>query len=216
MFLKKFVISLVPFIFAGTSHSALVDRGNGLIWDSTNSITWLQDANIAQSLGISSDGKMDKSSAANFAESFELVLQDGVTLADEWRLPSMADAETGISSDSEIGNLLYDDLGNTPGSPLLASYYGDDGQFNFGFSNLPSTGLFWLDEEPMPGKSNLMWAESGWHSSGNSSWLGYAWLVHDGDIANSADVAAVPVPASAFLFGPALLGLIITRRQANQ
>ena len=45
-------------VISSSSHAALYDRGNGLIYDDVLNITWLQDANYAQTSGYDSDGRM--------------------------------------------------------------------------------------------------------------------------------------------------------------
>lgn len=39
--------------------AALIDRGNGLIYDDVLNVTWLADANHARTSGHSVDGRMD-------------------------------------------------------------------------------------------------------------------------------------------------------------
>jgi len=43
---------------SGAVGTALVDRGGGMIHDTVLNITWLQDANYAQTSGYDADGKM--------------------------------------------------------------------------------------------------------------------------------------------------------------
>jgi hypothetical protein len=50
--LSVFLCAMVLLLgFVGTSNAFLYDRGNGLIYDSDQNITWLQDANYAQTSG---------------------------------------------------------------------------------------------------------------------------------------------------------------------
>ena len=62
--------------------AALYDRGNGLIYDDVLDITWLQDANYAQTSGYDSDGRMHWLQAKAWAAQLSY---DG---HDDWRLPS--------------------------------------------------------------------------------------------------------------------------------
>ena len=41
-----------------TAQATLIDRGDGLIYDDVLDITWLQDANYAQTSGYDADGLM--------------------------------------------------------------------------------------------------------------------------------------------------------------
>jgi hypothetical protein len=43
---------------SGAAQAALVDRGGGLIYDTDLNVTWLQDANYAQTSGYDADGRM--------------------------------------------------------------------------------------------------------------------------------------------------------------
>ncbi len=68
---------------AGSAHAALLDRGNGMVYDSQRGITWLKDANYAKTSGYDSDGLMNLGSAKLFA--------DGLIYAgfDDWVLPQV-------------------------------------------------------------------------------------------------------------------------------
>jgi hypothetical protein len=45
--MKRFFLALVLGACSMSAQSALIDRGDGLIYDSDQNITWLQDANYA-------------------------------------------------------------------------------------------------------------------------------------------------------------------------
>lgn len=49
----KSLSKLLPILLLNvvSAHAALIDRGNGLIYDSAQDITWLQDANLAVGAG---------------------------------------------------------------------------------------------------------------------------------------------------------------------
>jgi hypothetical protein len=47
------------FAFSGLANAALHDRGNGMIYDSDQDITWLQDANYAMTSGHDDDGRLN-------------------------------------------------------------------------------------------------------------------------------------------------------------
>ncbi len=50
-----------------SANAALYDRGNGMIYDDVLDITWLQDANYAQTSGFDADGRMDWVTASSWA-----------------------------------------------------------------------------------------------------------------------------------------------------
>lgn len=207
---------LVPFLallISTSTNAALFDRGSGFIYDNTLDITWLQDANYASTSAYDGDGKMTKAEAQTWVNN--LSFGD----ASEWRLPSAGEATPGFNqTSSEIGSLFYDSLGNVSNSGQFLNTF-QDNNLNIPQSFLNTElGLYWLDEDYdlAATRSWVMWT-SGYTGNQVVSAYGYAWAVHDGDIANNnADINNVPIPASAFLFGSALLGLMVTRRQAIQ
>ena len=67
---------------AGTAQAALIDRGGGLIYDTTLNITWLRDANYAKTSGYDTDGKMSWYEATAWAE--QLIYGK----IEDWRLPN--------------------------------------------------------------------------------------------------------------------------------
>jgi hypothetical protein len=73
----------------GPAHATLYDRGGGLIYDDVLNLTWLQDANYAQTSGASATGVMSWAEANAWAANlnyFDSVR--GVTWSD-WRLPKV-------------------------------------------------------------------------------------------------------------------------------
>ena len=67
--------------WAGTASATLIDRGNGMIYDSAQNLTWLQDANYAKTSGYDSDGLMSWDDAMTWVEN---LTYGGY---DDWRLP---------------------------------------------------------------------------------------------------------------------------------
>jgi hypothetical protein len=210
------------------SQAALYDRGNGMIYDSVQNITWLQDANYAQTSGYSADGSMYRNEAVYWANN---LVYGGYS---DWRLASAGpigsycnnyyDGSCGIGynvSTSEIGH-LFAELGNK-------AEYNSSGvqQVNYGITNTS-----FIDAGTNQSKSFLnmqnstYWEkESAWgYSESGYGYLyamvfhtnngfqsneyvdgyngHYALAVRDGDVA-----PAVPVPAAAWLMGSGLIGL---------
>ena len=65
--MRRFILALVLGGFICSANAALVDRGGGLIYDSDQNITWLQDALYAQTNGDDPDGGMDWADAVAWA-----------------------------------------------------------------------------------------------------------------------------------------------------
>jgi hypothetical protein len=101
-------------ILAGKAQAALVDRGGGLIYDSTRNITWLADMNYANTSGYADfNGRMSWTDANVWAK----------TLAyggyDDWRLPTLYESDKTCSAagggygctGGELSGLFTTDLG---------------------------------------------------------------------------------------------------------
>ena len=163
-----------------SASAALIDRGGGLIYDDTRNITWLQDANMARSMGWSKDGLMTASEAMKWAE--DLVYQ-GYT---DWRLPDARNPDKSHPKygwkrhTSEMGHLFYDELGNSATMKI------DDrsGLKNKGpFVNLQPF-RYWSGTEYLKPPGFFWWYfdfGNGYQWDGYSSAGSHAWAVRDGD-----------------------------------
>ena len=225
----KYVLALVGLSVSLSVNAALYDRGNGLIYDDVLDITWLQDANYAQTSGYDSDGRM----TWTYAKAWAAQLEYGGY--DDWRLPSanlMNPTSTCFADDGscdrgynnttgELGHMFYNNLGNL-------GYYDTNGndQSGYGVTNSSFTdgnsgasvsivnlqdSWYWLGEEYAP-NTNSAWAFDtnlgDQHDTVHYEMVSYySWAVRDGD------VSSVPVPAAAWLFGSALLGLAGVKRK---
>jgi hypothetical protein len=164
------VILLISF-FSGAARSELIDKGNGLIYDTILDITWLTYANYA---GVT----MTWYDAVSWAD--DLVYSG----YDDWRLPTSDASCTGSGcTGSEMGNLYYY-YNITSDTPLMftdvkpymywsATEYGQDTteawRFNFG---------------------------TGYQGTSLKTYTRYAWAVRDGD----STPPVIPEPASMVLF----------------
>ena len=105
--LKVFLFGVVlVFGVVGISNAILWDRGGGLIYDDFLDITWLQDANYAQTSGYDSDGRMTWSQAVTWASglSYHDPIRD--VIWDDWRLPTIPELMS-LMEREEQANLLY-------------------------------------------------------------------------------------------------------------
>lgn len=207
------------------ANAALYDRGNGMIYDSSLNITWLQDANYAKTSGYDADGRMTWQQSTDWAAN---LVYGGYS---DWRLSSAGlIGNTNFSyagstdysynnTRSEIGHLFLE-LGNkayynTAGQ--IQSGYGVtdvtfvDGDTNQNVSFLNMQNEVYWEAETYASNPDYAWyfiATSGFQSYNHKSQTYFAWAVHDGD------VATVPVPAAAWLMGSGLIGLAgIARRR---
>ncbi|MEW8195925.1 MAG: VPLPA-CTERM sorting domain-containing protein [Candidatus Thiodiazotropha sp.] len=214
-----------------TVQASLFDRGNGMIYDSDQNLTWLQDANYAQTSGYVTHGAM------SWHESMGWV--DGLIFGgyEDWRLPTVIDTGTPGSnpsyagsdagfnvdtSTSELAYMFHVNLSNE-------SFYNPDGSQNTdGCSimspwcrqNTSADGVSILNlqsDNYWSGTASATNTDFAW-SFGNSrghqgefpkGFLDFAWAVRDGDVA----VSSVPVPSALVLMLSGLAGLGVVRRK---
>ncbi|MFC1837247.1 CFI-box-CTERM domain-containing protein [Thermodesulfobacteriota bacterium] len=106
-------------------NANLYPRCGGMIYDDDLDITWLQDANYAQTSGYDSNGIMD----GKISWSEAMSLADNLVHAgyDDWRLPSALNqdgsgpCEGYDCVESEIGHLFLIELNGIGGGPLLST-----------------------------------------------------------------------------------------------
>ncbi|MBI5096612.1 MAG: DUF1566 domain-containing protein, partial [Nitrospirae bacterium] len=181
--MKKLLTFLVMLItLCGISVSAdaiLIDRGNGMIYDTDLDITWLQNANYAKTSGYDSDGRMTWNEANIWANN---LVYGGYR---DWRLPTAFNQDGSgpcygyNCTDSEIGHLYYISLGNVAGGPLT----------NIGpFINIPYDTVrlfsFWTST-PSATTLNNAWEfpfSVGYQYDDSIDRTYYGWAVHDSDV----------------------------------
>jgi hypothetical protein len=198
LFVLISVFSLNP-----NASALLIDRGGGLIYDTGLDITWLQDANYAQTSGYDIDGLMLWDEAMTWVES--LSYYDpvrGITYTD-WRLPTIPSSVIPFSftSEGEMGHLHYtappDGLGNPAGA----------GVFNTGpFDNLQPVD-YWTDTAYGTDDAMVFQFRNGFYYDHTVYGVNSAWAVRDGD------VAPVPEPSTMLLVGTGLIGLVGFRKK---
>ena len=207
------------------AQAALIDRGGGLIYDDILDVTWLQDANYAQTSGYDSDGLMDWNTAMSWAA--------GLSYGgfDDWRLADIGpingstfdytysyDGSTDVGynitdTDSELAYMFNVNLADVP----YCNSSGSCNSANVGLSPTQNIGLFthlvsdtyWSAAEFTPNTTRalIFSAALGLQLYIPKNSQGYAWAVRDGDVAAAA---SVPEPGSLSLLG--LGGLLAWRR----
>ncbi len=203
---------------ATETEAILLDRGNGLFYDTDLSITWLQDANYAKTSGDDADGLMTWSQAVTWAES--LVFAG----FDDWRLPKFRDigspgcnwefsgTDCGYNVNpitNEMAHLFYNELGNKAYYDIYGQYQPGWGLTNTGdFMNIQPY-IYWTGTE-VSSSTGAAWTfdfNIGYQTYDGKAASYYAWAVRGGD------VSAVPEPSTLILFGSTLLGLVLLRKK---
>ncbi len=208
-YLLKSALYIVIFTLGlvSTANATLESRLGGLaVYDTDRDISWLADANFAQTSGFVADGQMNWTDANTWAAGLNV---GGVT---GWRLPTTPQPDTSCNipnvqfgigygcTASEMGHLFYDELGGTA-TTILSNVINLDTTF---FSNIQM----------------IYWSSTEWAQNPNAAWnfrfnTGrqlsnlkfarlYAWAVHDGDVGT----VEIPVTGTIILMSLCLAGLL--------
>ncbi len=196
----KQILALAGLILSLSANAALYDRGNGMIYDDELDITWLQDIQFSRTSGYDSNGRMTFDESKTWAE------QLSYKGYNDWRLPSVGSGRfTGRTSRGELGHMyfrtfdLYDD-------DFLEDPTFEDGETGEIKSFINPYGSYFWYREGGAGTAYMFRHGLTWHAQ-HGQFEANAWAVRDGD------VSAVPVPATAWLFGSAIVGLIGFKRK---
>jgi hypothetical protein len=207
--MKRLILALVLGVFSVGVQAALISRAGGAAYyDNVLDITWLADGSYALTSGYDTDVHMSWNDAQVFIGTVNASNLLGINT---WRLPSMdvnGDAYLIFCStsteaecrDTELGYMGFINgiTGDTPGQfTNVTNLYWSNTDYN-------ASNTEWPDGRTCNvGPSGLCaWREGFPVDSQNyvrKTYDGYGvWLVADGD------VAPVPIPPAAWLFGSAL------------
>jgi hypothetical protein len=227
-FTKSWAAAAAMVALTGAAQAALIDRGGGMIYDTTRNITWLADMNYAQTsghtgTGVNANGTMTWDAATAWANN---LVYGGF---DDWRLPTLNPADTTCSNNfnpgggfpnqyygtgctgGELSGLFVTDLGNKANESVL-NQVGDTAEqiANLAlFSNVQSD-IYWSGTEYAPGP-DVAWGfftVVGFQGDFGKDVALYAVAVRPGDVA-----ASVPEPQTLALALLALGATVVARRR---
>lgn len=232
---RLFLTLFLSIGFSTVAHAVLIDRGNGMIYDSGQNLTWLQDANYARTSGYDADGLMGWDSAIAWATGLSY---GGYS---DWRLPTVTNAGApGVqcsnsgpdcgynvnTSGSEMAYMWYDILGNTAMFDIDGNRTGCDYSSPWCLTSTSADGVDILNLQP-----DWYWLGTGYSSftvsssHSGSAWRFrplaglqhyapnvseyYAWAVRSGDVGT----VSVPEPGTLLLMVAGLAGVAGVRRR---
>ncbi len=190
--LAALAVICVPF----PASAALIDRGGGLFYDTVLDVTWLQDANYAQTVGFTPSGFIDDwATAVAWVEGVEYYDSVRDVIWDDWRLPSDDLSCQDMCTEHELGRLYFTE-GVTFFTPAP-------------FFNLQA-GFYWFGPTGQPFQEesrsfSFLGGVTALPVSGGEA--GFALLVRDGDV--------VPVPGALLLLLSGLASLAALRNRPS-
>ncbi|MCX7109818.1 MAG: DUF1566 domain-containing protein [Proteobacteria bacterium] len=197
---------------ASTASASLINRGNGMIYDTDRNITWLSNANLAATNtfgvgGINAVGQMIWTTAESWVTAMDTASYLGFT---NWRLPTTPPSDATCTSGSggggytcthsELGHLFYQELGGVAAQSILTNH---NSNFTL-FSNIQSL-VYWSGTEKLTSNAWSFTTANGFQGDDPKSFTYLAWAVRTGDVASE------PEPGIIWLLLAGGLGWVGTR-----
>ena len=206
-------LAVAGMLASGVAQATLVDRGGGLIYDTTLNITWLQNADLGATerfgvtLSFPNSGLMEWPTANAWIQAMNTTDYLGYS---NWRLPTALNQDGSGPCDgfnctnSELGHLFYID-------GALPNYW----EFSMSatltslFTNMHDGAWYWSGtayDDPQIAPTAWGFQSDGYqHPLVQGNFL-YVWAVRDGDVSGGATVPE-PATLALVLAGFGLAGL---------
>jgi hypothetical protein len=219
------LLAILIFVISQNSQAKLIiyDSGPGLVYDTENDITWLMNANYAQTIGYddmlygnNTGGRLTWHDAVEWVSNLTIYDAKNNIVWSDFRLPAYdgtyGSNYYGTYEGSEFYNLYYSILGNTNDEI--------EGMENQGpFINIVEqaywTGVAHPENADYANIFTMNWGD---HAFNNKLDKNYVWPVMDGDVAGQAGlqplITHTPAPSAVVLgcFGAGLTGWLRRRR----
>jgi len=215
---KIIFTSLFIFLCHTVCYAALIDRDYGLIYDDVQNLTWLQDANYANSTGYddalygyNTNGGLTYEDALSWADTLEYSDPRTGIVYNDWRLPKTFLEEGGWHAGSEMGSLYYIGLNNVANdlSPNMSPFINVQPYWYRSSTEFVDPTFDWAFR--FKGGSDD-WTVSGYQATADRRVPeAFAWAVRDGDIV----LNAVPEPPPFLLFSLGLIGAGLLKKKIN-
>jgi hypothetical protein len=190
--MKRLVlVSLIGVLlgFSTLANAALVNNGDGLIYDTDLNITWYN-------FSYGGEAGTSWSGAKDWASTLTL----GGTAAGSWRLPTTPGTGFGYLNEGEFGHLFYTELALAANTDMTVH--------QSPFTNILQY-TYWTGTEQVTGSSAYVFEFTGYQYAYYDVSNLHAMAVHEGDVGAST----VPIPAAFWLLGSGLLGLVGIRKK---
>src|SRR5688572_31120908 len=100
MRVRVLILAGVLWCAATPARADLIDLGDGLIYDTVQDLTWMQDVMYTRTAGLDADGLFSRHDVAALVGSFSYAGSS------DWRLPLQRTAGIWYASDSEVSTLM--------------------------------------------------------------------------------------------------------------
>ena len=224
---------VVGLVASGASQAGLIDRGGGLIYDTVLNVTWLADANYAQTSGFDANGLMNWTTATTWAANLSYFDSVRNVTYTDWRLPTVTDTGTSGCNDAytgtdcgynvdtatgEMAHLWYVDFGNLAPVDTSGNVQAGWGLVNGAAANDESLftniqPFYWYGTAYAPTPGSIAWifiTDLGLQTFGPQAGEFFAWAVRPGDVAAAQ---GVPEPGTLALLGLSLGAMAVARRR---